>query len=58
MCKRAYSDTYLKVNALQDDAQSFFFPFTIAVGHFLLQRSGRFFYTLPYWTGHCWQIIN
>ena len=35
MCKRAYVDTYLRVNALQADAQSFFFPFTITVGHFL-----------------------
>lgn len=35
MCKRAYSYTYLKVNALQADAQPFVFPFTIAVGHCL-----------------------
>ncbi len=35
MCKRAYSDTYLKVNALQDNAQSFCFPITITVGHVL-----------------------
>ena len=35
MCKRAYIDTYLRVNALQDNAQSFVFPITIAVGHFL-----------------------
>ena len=37
MCKRTYVDTYLKVSALQDNAQSFVFPFhTITVGHFLL----------------------
>ena len=35
MCKRSIVHTYLKVNALQDNAQSFFFPFTIAVDHFL-----------------------
>ena len=35
MCKRSKVHTYLKVNALQANAQSFFFPFTIAVGHFL-----------------------
>ena len=35
MCKRVYVDTYLRVNALQDNAQSFFFPITITVGHYL-----------------------
>ena len=35
MCKRTNVDTYLRVNALQADAQSFVFPITIAVGHFL-----------------------
>ena len=36
MCKRIDVCTYLNVNALQDNAQSFVFPFTtIAVGHFL-----------------------
>lgn len=36
MCKRSTVDTYLKVNALHDDnAQSFFFPSTIVVGHYL-----------------------
>ena len=35
MCKRSTVGTYLRVNALQDDAQSFVFPYTIAVGHFL-----------------------
>ena len=35
MCKRNFVGTYLNVNALHDNAQPFFFPFTIAVGHFL-----------------------
>ena len=35
MCKRAYVGTYLNMNALQDNAQSFVFPITIVVGHFL-----------------------
>ena len=35
MCKRSTTGTYLRVNALDNNAQSFFFPFTIAVGHFL-----------------------
>ena len=36
MCKRSIVHTYLKVNALHDNAQSFVFPFhTITVGHFL-----------------------
>ena len=35
MCKRVYVDTYLKVNALQDNAQPFFFPISITVGHLL-----------------------
>ena len=35
MCKRHNVGTYLKLNALQDNAQSFVFPITIAVGHFL-----------------------
>ena len=35
MCKRAYIGTYLRVNALQDNAQSFVFPITITVGHYL-----------------------
>ncbi len=35
MCKRAYVDTYLKVNALQDNVCAFVFPFTITVGHYL-----------------------
>lgn len=36
MCKRSMVHTYLKVNALQDNAQSFVSPLhTIAVGHFL-----------------------
>ena len=35
MCKRAYSYTYLKVNALQDNAQLCVFPVTITVGQFL-----------------------
>ena len=43
MCKRAYVGTYLNMNALQANAQSFFFPITIAVGHFLYRECGRFF---------------
>ncbi len=35
MCKRSTDGTYLKVNALPADAQTFFLPFTITVGHFL-----------------------
>ncbi len=36
MCKRTHVGTYLTVNALQDNAQAFVFPFpTIVVGHFL-----------------------
>ena len=35
MCKRPDFGTYLNMNALQDNAQSFFFPVTIVVGHFL-----------------------
>ena len=35
MCKRYCVGTYLKVNALQDNAQLFFFSETITVGHFL-----------------------
>ena len=35
MCKRSTSATYLKVNALQDNAQPFVFPVTITVGQFL-----------------------
>ena len=35
MCKRSTSATYLKVNALQDNAQPFVFPVTIIVGQFL-----------------------
>ena len=36
MCKRSTVDTYLKVNALQSyNAQTFFSPLTIAVGHYL-----------------------
>lgn len=35
MCKRYFVGTYLKVNALQDNAQPFFFSETITVGHFL-----------------------
>ena len=35
MCKRSIVHTCLKVNALQDDACAFVFPFTIAVGHYL-----------------------
>lgn len=35
MCKRYFVGTYLKVNALQDNAQTFFFSETITVGHFL-----------------------
>ena len=36
MCKRSTVDTYLKVNALHyDNAQSFFFPLTKIVGHYL-----------------------
>ena len=44
MCKRSTSATYLKVNALQDNAHTFVFSFdTIIVGHVLLWGSGRFF---------------
>ncbi len=35
MCKQAASGTYLNMNALHVNAHSCFFPFTIAVGHFL-----------------------
>ena len=35
MCKRTEFATYLMMNALHDNAQSFFFPITIAVGHYL-----------------------
>ena len=36
MCKRHNVGTYLRHNALQDNAQSFVSPFiTIVVGHFL-----------------------
>ena len=36
MCKRSIVHTYLKVNALHDNAQPFVFLFnTITVGHFL-----------------------
>ena len=36
MCKRSTVGTYMRVNALQDNAQASVFPFiTIAVGHFL-----------------------
>ena len=35
MCKRSTVDTYLKVNALHDNAQPCVFPFTIIVGHIL-----------------------
>ena len=35
MCKRSTIGTYLRVNALQDNAQSLVFPFTVVVGHFL-----------------------
>ena len=35
MCKRSNIATYVKVNALQANAQPFFFPVTITVGHFL-----------------------
>ena len=33
MCKRMHVGTYLNMNALQYNAQSFVFPFTITVGH-------------------------
>ena len=35
MCKRPNVETYLKVNALQDDARAFVFLETMIVGHFL-----------------------
>ena len=35
MCKRTHVGTYLTVSALQDNAQSFVFPITIVVGHYL-----------------------
>ena len=35
MCKRSTSATYLKVNALQDNAQLCVFTVTITVGQFL-----------------------
>ena len=35
MCKRSNIGTCMKMNALQDNAQSFVFPITIIVGHFL-----------------------
>ena len=35
MCKRHNVGTYLKLNALQDNAQPFVFPVTIIVGQFL-----------------------
>ena len=35
MCKRRQIGTYLKVNALPDDACDFVFPFTVTVGHCL-----------------------
>ena len=35
MCKRHNVGTYLRQNALQDNAQSFVFPITITVGHLL-----------------------
>ena len=34
MCKRSTIGTYMNMNALQDNAQSSSFPFTIVVGHF------------------------
>ena len=35
MCRQTSVATYLTLNALHDNAQPFFFAFTIAVGHFL-----------------------
>ena len=35
MCKRSTIGTYMNMNALQDNAQYSFSPFTIVVGHFL-----------------------
>ena len=35
MCKRSTIGTYLKVNALPDNAQPFVFLFTTTVDHFL-----------------------
>ena len=35
MCKRSNIGTYLRVNALPDNAQTLVFPFTITVGHCL-----------------------
>ena len=35
MCKRSNVGTYLRVNALQDNAQPCFSPLTITVGHSL-----------------------
>ena len=35
MCKRSMVHTYVKVNALQDNACASVFPFTITVGHYL-----------------------
>jgi len=36
MCKRVTDGTYLRVNALPDNALSSVFSFTIAVDHFLI----------------------
>ena len=44
MCKRYSIGTYLRVNALQDNAQPFFFPETITVGHFLYREVVVFLY--------------
>ena len=35
MCKRRQMGTYLRVNALPDNAFDVVFPFTIIVGHYL-----------------------
>ena len=47
MCRQIPVATYLTLNALHDNAQSFVFPFTtITVGHFLYREMVIFLYTL------------
>ena len=58
MCKRSYVDTYLRVNALQDNAQPGFSLLTITVDHSLERDLVVFFYRSPIMSGmtverHC-----
>ena len=58
MCKRSSVGTYLKVNALPDNAQPCVFPVSITVGHFLLLRSGLFFIWIPDQVGDDENVIT